>query len=87
MALRMPSPTKHKKTGAYYLIVHVPADLVRSGMRDRAKESLGTKDPSEAKRRFASRYEALQREWQARRLGPASVHFKLNPVTLRHAPE
>ena len=46
MALRMPSPTKHKKTGAYYLIVHVPADLVRSGMRDRVKESLGTKDSS-----------------------------------------
>ncbi len=33
MALRMPSPTKHTKTGVYYLIVRSPSDLVRSGAR------------------------------------------------------
>ncbi|MCG6110895.1 MAG: hypothetical protein MEQ74_01735 [Paracoccus sp.] len=75
MALRMPSPTKHPKTGVYYLIVRSPSDLVRSGARPVLKVSLRTKDPAEAKRRFSLRYEELQREWQAARSGPAMIPF------------
>lgn len=75
MALRMPSPSKHLKTSVYYLAVRVPTDLVRSGVRPVVKESLRSKDPSEAKRRFSLRYEELQREWQAVRSGPAMVPF------------
>ncbi|WP_304613520.1 DUF6538 domain-containing protein [Paracoccus sp. (in: a-proteobacteria)] len=75
MALRMPSPTKHPKTGIYYLTVRSPSDLVRAGARPVLKESLRTKDPAEAKRRFSLRYEELQREWQAMRSGPAMIPF------------
>lgn len=73
MALRMPSPSKHPKTGVYYLTVRVPTDLVQSGARPVVKESLRTKDPAEAKRRFSLRYEELQRQWQATRSGPTAI--------------
>ncbi|WP_205965823.1 DUF6538 domain-containing protein [Paracoccus liaowanqingii] len=69
----MPSPIKHPKTGVYYLTVRSPSDLVRSGLRSVVKESLRTKDPAEAKRRFSLRYEELQREWQALRSGPLAI--------------
>lgn len=75
MALRMPSPSKHPKTGIYYLTVRVPSDLVASGHRPVVKESLRTKDPAEAKRRFSLRYEELQRGWQAARSGPSAIPF------------
>ncbi|MFN3711817.1 MAG: DUF6538 domain-containing protein, partial [Alishewanella aestuarii] len=57
----------------YYLTVRSPSDLVRSGARPVLKESLRTKDPAEAKRRFSLRYEELQREWQAMRSGPTAI--------------
>ncbi|TJZ83693.1 DUF6538 domain-containing protein [Paracoccus hibiscisoli] len=71
----MPSPIKHPKTGVYYLTVRSPSDLVRSGARPVLEESLRTKDPAEAKRRFALRYEELQQEWQAMRSGPGMIPF------------
>ena len=52
MALRMASPTK-SAIGVYYYIVWVFMDLIRALEPNRINENLRTKDPLEAKMRFA----------------------------------
>lgn len=74
MVLRMASPTK-SANGVYYYIVRVPVDLIGIVGRDRIKESLQTKDPSEAKLRFAERHSQSLREWEG---------LKSSPITLTH---
>lgn len=49
MVLGMSRPTKHKKTGVYYLRKRVPLHLVEIVGASVVKRSLGTKDPAEAK--------------------------------------
>ena len=62
MVLPMPSPTKHPKAGMYLFLVRVPADLVKKVGKGRYSESLGSKDPAEAKALFAQRYARAKRE-------------------------
>ena len=69
MVLRMASPTK-SANGVYYYIVRVPVDLIGIVGRDRIKESLQTKDPSEAKLRFAERHSQSLREWEGLKSSP-----------------
>ena len=53
MPLMMARPTKHPKTGVYQFRRAVPNDLRALVGKREEKRSLGTKDPEEAKRRFA----------------------------------
>ena len=76
VVLPMPSPTKHPKTSVYYFIVRVPADLIEKVGRGRCNESLGTKDPAEAKMLFAQRHAKAQREWALLRTGPTPLTHK-----------
>ncbi len=62
MALPMSRPTKHRRTGVYQFRMRVPADLVAQVGREEVTRSLSTKDPVQAKRRFAevrAEFEAL----------------------------
>lgn len=68
--LRMSSPFKHPKTSVHYLRVRVPTDLVRLAGRREVKRTLGTKDPAEAKRRFAEELQKVHREWERLRSTP-----------------
>lgn len=52
----MASPWRHPKTGVYWHRVDVPAALRPLLGKTCIKKTLGTKDPGEAKRRFASIY-------------------------------
>ena len=63
MALRMPSPWKHPKTGVYWVRRRVPEAL-----RDRLgtalyQRTLETKDPFEAKIRFADALAEMNERW------------------------
>lgn len=76
MVLPMPSPTKHPKTGVYYLRVRVPADLTLIDGKSPYKWTLDTKDPAEAKTRFAAGYQGLQKRWASLRAKPAPIPHK-----------
>lgn len=76
MTLVMPKPTKDKKSGIYYLRVRVPADLVGPAGRFEETKSLRTRDPAEAKERFAQEYAALQRRWSRMRAEPSSIPLR-----------
>jgi hypothetical protein len=49
MPLAMSRPWKHPKSGVYWLRRAVPADLRRLVGKREEKQTLGTKDPAEAK--------------------------------------
>lgn len=68
----MPNPTK-SPNGVYYFRVRVPKDLKEKVGREMYSESLGTKDPREAKTRFAERLAAKELEHAALRAGPQVV--------------
>ncbi|WP_370462857.1 DUF6538 domain-containing protein [Ruegeria sp. PrR005] len=59
----MPRPVKDKKSGIYYVRVRVPADLLATVGRAEISKSLRTREPAEAKERFAVEYAAMQRRW------------------------
>jgi hypothetical protein len=65
VALASARPYRHPKTGVYYFRRRVPAHLAGHFGRTVEKRSLGTKDPSEARIRFAevaAEFDALWRE-------------------------
>ncbi|MCK0149390.1 site-specific integrase [Marivita sp. S6314] len=72
----MPHPVKDPKSGIYYIRVRVPADLKASFGRTEVSKSLRTREPSEAKERFAVEYAAIQRRWTALRATPAPLPLK-----------
>ncbi|NGM19926.1 hypothetical protein G3576_07855 [Roseomonas stagni] len=79
MALPMCRPTKHPKTGVYRIRMRVPKDLIAAiGKRERI-ESLGTKNPGEARKLAPAACERIEAEFAAARAaaGPAS------PLSLR----
>ncbi len=85
MVLRMPSPTKHPKTGVYYLRVRVPADVIALLGKKFLVKSLGTKDPHTAKALFASELQKAQRHWEALKQGPAPIpHRQLVALAGKH---
>ncbi|WP_352858776.1 DUF6538 domain-containing protein [Mesorhizobium sp. M0802] len=77
MVLPMPSPQK-SKSGVYYFRQRVPADLKRKVGRAELLYSLRTKDPAEAKARFAQEAAKVALRWKALRAGPVPLpHIQL----------
>jgi len=76
MVLRMASPIKHPKTGVYQFRRRVPADLVDVIGKKEIKRSLGTKDSSEAKRRFSDMWQQYEVEWTLTRRKPEPIPSK-----------
>lgn len=66
----MSRPSKHHKTGVYWLRVDVPADLQRLVGRKELRRSLGTKAPGEAKVAHATMLAEIHREWARLRAEP-----------------
>ncbi|WP_171206178.1 DUF6538 domain-containing protein [Ruegeria sp. HKCCA0235A] len=76
MTLAMPTPVKDKKSGIYYVRVRVPADLKGIVGRAEVSKSLRTRDPSEAKERFAAEYRKIQKRWASFRAKPEPLPLK-----------
>ena len=74
MVLAMSRPVKHPKTGVYWFRKRVPADIAVLTGRREVNKTLGTKDPEEAKRKFAEVLAEYEREWARLRLGNDSVN-------------
>ncbi|WP_245465000.1 MULTISPECIES: DUF6538 domain-containing protein [unclassified Mesorhizobium] len=70
----MSRPTKHRKTGVYWFRKRMPADIALLTGRREVNKTLGTKDPEEAKRKFAEVLAEYEREWAQLRLGNGSVN-------------
>lgn len=69
MVLAMSRPTKHRKTGVYWFRKRVPADIAVLTGRKEVNKTLGTKDPEEAKRKYAEVLAEFEHEWAQLRLG------------------
>lgn len=78
MPLLMSRPWKHPKTGIYQLRRAVPEDLRALVGKREEKVSLQTRDPTEAKQRFAKALAELELRWANLRAGP-------KPLTEREA--
>ncbi|SEM22342.1 Phage integrase, N-terminal SAM-like domain [Roseovarius azorensis] len=76
MTLIMPRPVKDPDSGIYYIRVRVPADLTASVGRAEVSKSLRTREPAEAKERFAIEYAAFQCRWAALRAKPEPLTLK-----------
>ena len=76
MSISMPHPVKDIKSRIYYLRVRVPADLVGTFGRREVSKSLRTREPAEAKERFAVEYAAVQKRWAALRATPQTLPLK-----------
>ncbi|WP_128562153.1 DUF6538 domain-containing protein [Methylobacterium crusticola] len=73
MVLPMSRPQLHPRSGVYWLRKRVPADLVAAVGRREVTLSLQTKDPAEAKKRYAEELLKLERQWAGLRSGPCSL--------------
>ncbi|WP_018259674.1 DUF6538 domain-containing protein [Methylobacterium sp. WSM2598] len=73
MVLSMSRPQLHPRTQTYWLRKRVPADLVSVVGRKEVTLSLQTKDPAEAKRRYAEELVKLEARWAALRKGPQKL--------------
>jgi hypothetical protein len=60
MSLAMSRPWKHPKTGIYHLRKAVPEDLLKLVGKREEKLTLKTRDPVEAKQRFAKALAELE---------------------------
>ncbi|RWM67863.1 MAG: integrase [Mesorhizobium sp.] len=77
MVLPMPSPQK-SKSGVYYFRQRVPADLRHKVGKAELLYSLRTKDPAEAKARFAQESAKVALRWKALRAIPGPLpHVQL----------
>jgi integrase len=65
MVLQMARPFKHPTTGVYYYRRRVPKHLLAAIGRSIEKRSLGTKDPCEARIRFAAVNAEIELSWAA----------------------
>lgn len=75
MVLPMPRPRKHPN-GVYYFTVRVSPDLIEKIGKRVYNESLGTKNPVEAKELHALRYAKALREEALLRSGPTPLTHK-----------
>jgi len=73
MALAMSRPWKHPKTGIYWFRKRVPDELRVLLGKTEEKQSLGTRDPSEAKLKQAEVLVAVEKRWANLRIGPRSL--------------
>jgi hypothetical protein len=78
MVLSMSRPWKHPKTGVYYFRKVVPGAMRKLVGKVEVRQTLHTKDPREAARRFTEVAAKVTAEWEALRLGP-------QPLTLKEA--
>ena len=76
MILAMTRPHKNSKTGVYYFRQKVPADLRKDVGKAEVIRSLQTKDPEEAKVRFARAALKQGRIWQSFRATPSVLPHK-----------
>jgi hypothetical protein len=73
MALAMARPWKHPKTGIFWLRKRIPDDLRPLLGKREEKQSLGTRDPDEAKRVHARALAELDERWANLRSGPRAL--------------
>lgn len=73
MALAMTRPRKHPKTGIYWFRKRVPDDLQKLVGKREEKQSLGTRDPAEAKRKHLAMLAAVEERWANLRAGPRTL--------------
>lgn len=73
MALAMSRPLKHPKTGIYWFRKRVPEELRALLGKTEEKQSLGTRDPSEAKLKQAEVLVAVEKRWANLKAGPRSL--------------
>ena len=71
MVLRMARPKW--RGGVAQIDFEVPADLVPYAGKQRWRETLRTRDPAEAKERFAARYAELMAKWRLQAAGAVSL--------------
>ncbi|KQO90866.1 integrase [Methylobacterium sp. Leaf90] len=72
MVLAMSRPQLHPRSGVYWLRKRVPADLVALIGRREVTLSLQTKDPAEARARYARELARLEQRWAGLRAGSRS---------------
>lgn len=73
MALAMSRPWKHPKTGIYWLRKRVPDDLQKLVGKREEKQSLGTRDPGEAKRKHRAALTEVEERWANLKAGPRTL--------------
>jgi hypothetical protein len=73
MVLLMSRPHKHPRTGIYWFRKRVPADLVSVVGRNEVTQSLNTRDPAEAKRRYADVLREHEARWENLRRGERNL--------------
>lgn len=73
MVLAMSRPHKHPRTGTYWFRARVPTDLVAIVGRREVTRTLGTKNPSEAKARWAEVRAEFDTYWSNLRCGPREI--------------
>jgi len=73
MALAMSRPWKHPKTGICWLRKRVPDDLQKLVGKREEKQSLGTRDPTEAKRKHLTMLSAVEERWANLQAGPRTL--------------
>jgi hypothetical protein len=73
MVLAMSRPQKHPRTGIYWFRKRVPADLVAAVGRKEITQSLDTRDPAEAKQRYAEVLKEHEARWASMRAGPRTL--------------
>lgn len=74
MALAMSRPWKHPKTGIYWFRKRVPDDLQKLVGKREEKQSLGTRDPAEAKRKHLSLLSSIEERWaNLKKAGPDTL--------------
>ncbi|WP_425374854.1 DUF6538 domain-containing protein [Mesorhizobium tamadayense] len=71
MVLAMSRPVKHRKTGVYWFRKRPPADVAALTGRKEVNRTLGTKDPEEAKRKYAEVLAEFEADCSRIRLGAA----------------
>lgn len=76
MALPMPSPQKHPKTGVYWFRQRVPPDLRAILGKTEVTRSLGTKDPHEAKILHGPVLAEVAEQWANLRRGQQSLSHR-----------
>lgn len=73
MALAMARPWKHPKTGIYWFRKRVPDELRARLGKTEEKQSLGTRDPAEAKIRQLEVLAAVEVRWANLKAGPRTL--------------
>ncbi|TPI29040.1 hypothetical protein FJW07_30595 [Mesorhizobium sp. B3-1-9] len=76
MVLAMSRPVKHRKTGVYWFRKRLPADITALTGRKEVNKTLGTKDPEEAKRKYAEVLAEFEADCSRIRLGSADYQLR-----------